>query len=228
MSFREKAPSLIKRRGDHQLSLASWFPLVDRQEVKHISRENKTSETRKPASDTTRFDPLTSDRRIKMGISSGLITPKSWGGVGVTRQLAKGFHRVEHYGDSTAFNSLQDLTVFYSASWLLREIQDQLSGRKSNIKAVLSRIFLSAQQPTFQSLGKSLAKEEVTIIPHLIKGLKVTLTGCMGGKKNMSKTLTKTAGRVPTSTLLEKVDFAKGVVQTKTCSLGVKVWVCYN
>nr|YP_010733793.1 ribosomal protein S3 [Gayralia brasiliensis]YP_010733822.1 ribosomal protein S3 [Monostroma nitidum]WEG93064.1 ribosomal protein S3 [Gayralia brasiliensis]WEG93093.1 ribosomal protein S3 [Monostroma nitidum] len=69
---------------------------------------------------------------------------------------------------------------------------------------------------------------EATVIPYLIKGLRITFSGRFGGKKGMAKTLTKSLGRVPQSTLTEKIDFAKGVVQTKTGSLGVKIWICYN
>nr|YP_025799.1 ribosomal protein S3 [Tupiella akineta]AAQ18758.1 ribosomal protein S3 [Tupiella akineta] len=69
---------------------------------------------------------------------------------------------------------------------------------------------------------------EAAVIPYLIKGLRITFSGRLGGKKGMAKTLTKTTGRVPLSTLREKVDFAKGVVQTKMGSLGVKVWICFN
>lgn len=90
-----------------------------------------------------------------------------------------------------------------------------------------SLVGLADQSPEgAQILKDSLSK--ATVIPSLIKGLRVTLSGRMGGRKGMAKTLTKTAGRVPSSTLREKVDFAKGVVQTKTGSLGIKVWICYN
>ena len=131
------------------------------------------------------------------------------------------------------------LTKFYTASWLLESIRTSLGERNSNIKRVLNQTFLLTQQPIFQTkqepqhkgtsdLYKSNYASPLFVIPHLIKGLKVTFSGRTGGKKGMAKVLTKTLGRVPSSTLREKVDFAKGSVKTKVGSLGIKVWICYN
>ena len=114
-------------------------------------------------------------------------------------------------------NSNFSIVKFYTASWLLDFICGELSLRNANIKRVLSQAFIF---PIKSDLSK--------IVPDLIKGLKITFSGRMGGKKGMAKTLTKTLGRVPLSTLREKVDFAKGTVKTKVGSLGVKVWICYH
>lgn len=115
---------------------------------------------------------------------------------------------------------------FYSASWLLESIISELSENKnSNIKRVLNQTFLSFDKQ--KDLEKKNRKDEV-LNTSLLKGLRITLSGRMGGKKGMAKSLTKTSGRVPLSTLNEKVDFALGVVHTKTGCLGVKVWICYN
>lgn len=115
---------------------------------------------------------------------------------------------------------------FYSASWLLESIISELSENKnSNIKRVLNQTFLSFDKQ--KDLEKKKRKDEV-LNTSLLKGLRITLSGRMGGKKGMAKSLTKTSGRVPLSTLNEKVDFALGVVHTKTGCLGVKVWICYN
>lgn len=128
------------------------------------------------------------------------------------------------------------LSKFYTASWLLEFICTELGLPNSNIKRVLNQTFLLTQQkisrqpqgPQINSFHKGNSSKNLSLIPHLIKGLKVTFSGRMGGKKGMAKVLTKTLGRVPLSTLREKVDFAKGTVKTKVGSLGVKVWICYN
>nr|AOC61556.1 ribosomal protein S3 [Gloeotilopsis planctonica] len=146
-------------------------------------------------------------------------------------------------------NVKQDLlTKFYSASWLLQYIQSELGSRNANLKRVLNNIFLYTQLPIlklsptkkavdaqfFQSLGEQTnsalesTKNEFSVVPDIIKGLRVTFSGRLGGKKGMAKTLTKTTGRVPLSSLKEKVDFAKGIVHTKNGTLGVKVWICFN
>jgi len=148
-------------------------------------------------------------------------------------------------------------TIFFTASWLLEAIRGELGMRNANIRRVLNQTFLLTQQPLFNrslhhqnkfpqfdTVGKADSHQDgvnsttsnlppayfdtTTVIPDLIKGLRITFSGRMGGKKGMAKTLTKTVGRVPLSTLREKVDFAKGVVHTKTGSLGVKVWICYH
>jgi Ribosomal protein S3, C-terminal domain len=137
-------------------------------------------------------------------------------------------------------------TQFYSAVWLLEGIRSELSLRNANIKRVLNNTFLRIQEPFANSLSNMSSSSVLTPkigkpttmtaqsskrslpIPSFLKGLRLTFSGRLGGKKGMAKTLTKTIGRVPLSTLGAKVDFAKGVVHTKMGSLGVKVWVCYR
>lgn len=144
----------------------------------------------------------------------------------------------------------QDLSTRYiCASWLLEYIRAELSFRNANLKRVLNNLFLYTQQPIchltpskqavpfalpFQRSSEKAnsvfvnTKDSLFIVPDIIKGLRVTFSGRLGGKKGMAKTLTKTTGRVPFSTLKEKIDFAKGVVHTKNGSLGIKVWICFN
>lgn len=116
-------------------------------------------------------------------------------------------------------NTNFSIAKFYTASWLLDFLCGELSLRNANIKRVLNQAFI------FPIKSDSIP---LNVVPDLIKGLKITFSGRMGGKKGMAKTLTKTLGRVPLSTLREKVDFAKGTVKTKVGSLGVKVWICYH
>lgn len=121
------------------------------------------------------------------------------------------------------------MTGFLTAGWLLETIRDELgAGGNSNIKRVLNKIFLLTHSLYLNapSALRGTRGEQHPVSP--IKGLRLTFSGRFGGKKGMAKTLTRTTGRVPLSTLTEKVDFAKDVIHTKIGSLGVKVWICYS
>jgi len=112
-------------------------------------------------------------------------------------------------------------------------VQNQNLVDASTVKALNVDNCFQSQSSVKNNIGFSYDLDlKNALIKHtstsLFKGLRITISGRFGGKKGMAKTLTKTVGKVPLSTLEEKVDFAKDQVITKNGSLGVKVWICYN
>jgi len=59
------------------------------------------------------------------------------------------------------------------------------------------------------------------------QGVKVQLGGRINGAE-ISRTEKYFQGTIPTSTIREKVEFAKFPALTKSGYVGVKVWICYN
>lgn len=108
-----------------------------------------------------------------------------------------------------------EYTEFYSAQWVLSHLQHQLQMRHSNVKRVMQQLFET------YAVALVLHKKQ-------FKGLTVTLSGRLSkSKKGMAKTVSKTIGRVPLSSLKQKVDYSQGHVTTKLGSLGIKVWITY-
>lgn len=57
-----------------------------------------------------------------------------------------------------------------------------------------------------------------------VKGVKITLSGIMGGS-NMARTETKKVGRIPLQTLRADIDYALFEAQLPLGKIGIKVWI---
>jgi small subunit ribosomal protein S3 len=57
-----------------------------------------------------------------------------------------------------------------------------------------------------------------------VKGVKITLSGIMGGS-NMARTETKKVGRIPLQTLRADIDYAFYEAQLPLGKIGIKVWI---
>jgi small subunit ribosomal protein S3 len=57
-----------------------------------------------------------------------------------------------------------------------------------------------------------------------VKGVKITLSGIMGGS-NMARTETKKVGRIPLQTLRADIDYALYEAQLPLGKIGIKVWI---
>lgn len=104
-------------------------------------------------------------------------------------------------------------TEFYSANWILYNLQQKLQTRNSNIKRAMQELF---------------EKANLLLDQKILKGLTIKISGRLSGRKQgMAKTVSKTIGILPLSGLKQKVDYDQGFVTTKLGSLGIKVWVFY-
>lgn len=104
-------------------------------------------------------------------------------------------------------------TEFYSANWILYNLQQKLQTRNSNIKRAMQELF---------------EKANLLLDQKILKGLTIRISGRLSGRKQgMAKTVSKTIGVLPLSGLKQKVDYDQGFVTTKLGSLGIKVWVFY-
>ena len=60
-------------------------------------------------------------------------------------------------------------------------------------------------------------------------GARITLTGRLGSrKKGMAQQISKCVGKIPLSTLRQKVDYSQGFLASRLGLIGVKVWICYK
>nr|AOC61513.1 ribosomal protein S3 [Rhexinema sarcinoideum] len=240
-------PKLLNIRSDHQMEFFSWTPTLNKTKV--YSNFLKATTAFKASTKTKKINTSLADRDKNRSLPfenymmlSNLTLNNS-----VQKKKLK---TVFDFLQLEAVKIKQDhSTKYMCASWLLEFIRAELSFRNANLKRVLNNLFLYTRQPIcnftpskqavpfalpFQRPSEKTkpilvnSNHSLFVVPDLIKGLRVTFSGRLGGKKGMAKTLTKTTGRVPLSTLKEKVDFAKGVVHTKNGSLGIKVWICFN
>jgi ribosomal protein S3 len=104
-------------------------------------------------------------------------------------------------------------TEFYSANWILYNLQQKLQARNSNIKRAMQELFDRAA---------------LLLDQKVLKGLTIKMSGRLSGRKQgMAKTVSKTIGVLPLSGLKQTVDYDQGFVTTKLGCLGIKVWVFY-
>lgn len=57
------------------------------------------------------------------------------------------------------------------------------------------------------------------------QGVKIVVSGVLGGPSSIGRAEKKTVGSVPTSTLKSKVDFSAQVAATNYGTIGVKIWI---
>jgi Ribosomal protein S3, C-terminal domain len=103
------------------------------------------------------------------------------------------------------------------AHWVLQDLVEQLNTRRSP-RGIINALVRNAG--TFlRSMG--------SVSPVL--GLRVVATGRLGSqKKGMAQQIIKSVGKVPLSSLRQKIDYAQGFVSTRRGLIGLKVWVCYK
>ena len=202
---------------NHKIILGSWTPYLNLNKVPQEFKLLETGEWGKPRAAQTRTAGHSRE----------------------ARKLLYASFQKQKKDSLTSFLGVS--TTFYTADWLLDSLIKMLSARNANIRRVLNTTLLLTEKPLQNFRGISTSQKArvgtkqtrnilgaLKLIPDHFKGVKITLSGRFSGKKGMAKSLTKTVGKIPLSTLHEKLDFAKGVVHTKNGSLGVKVWICYN
>jgi len=102
-----------------------------------------------------------------------------------------------------------------SAAWACDQLIQSLNQRR-NPKVTLNRFIRDV---------KALMNQWQSACP--LKGLRVTATGRFSKrKKNMAQQISLSTGKVPLSTLKEKIDYSQGFVKTKLGTVGLKVWLC--
>lgn len=106
-----------------------------------------------------------------------------------------------------------------SASWACDQLIKSMH-KRSNPKVTLNRFIRDVKALINQWADQSLCP---------LKGLRVTATGRFSKrKKNMAQQISLSTGKVPLSTLKEKIDYSQGFVKTKLGTVGLKVWLCFR
>ena len=104
-----------------------------------------------------------------------------------------------------------------SASWACEQLIKSLSARRS-AKATLYRFIRDVA--ALMNLWQSACP---------LKGLRVSACGRLSKtKKGMAQQINLSIGKVPTSTVKEKVDYSQGFVKTRLGTVGLKVWLCFR
>lgn len=104
-----------------------------------------------------------------------------------------------------------------SAAWACDQLIKSLDKRR-NPKVTLNRFVRDV---------KALMNQWQSACP--LKGLRITATGRFSKrKKNMAQQISLSTGKVPLSTLKEKIDYSQGFVKTKLGTVGLKVWLCFR
>lgn len=104
-----------------------------------------------------------------------------------------------------------------SADWMLQNVVQQLNNKRSPRAAINNLIRIAGAFMT--NLGSK--------CPLL--GLRVVATGRLGSqKKAMSQQIIKSIGKVPLTTLDQKIDYAQHFVSTRRGLIGLKIWICYK
>jgi hypothetical protein len=110
----------------------------------------------------------------------------------------------------------QDANIMH-AHWVLQDLVEQLNTRRS-ARGIINALVRNTG--TFlRSMG--------SVSPVL--GLRVVATGRLGSqKKGMAQQIIKSVGKVPLSSLRQKIDYAQSFVSTRRGLIGLKIWVCYK
>jgi Ribosomal protein S3, C-terminal domain len=104
-----------------------------------------------------------------------------------------------------------------SADWILENLIQQLNSRISP-RSTINNLIRSTG--TFIRLMGSNCP---------VLGLRVVATGRLGSqKKGMAQQIIRAIGKVPLTTLRQKIDYCQGFVRTRRGLIGIKVWVCYK
>lgn len=104
-----------------------------------------------------------------------------------------------------------------AADWILEHLIQQFNSRRSP-RSTINNLIRSTG--TFIRLMGSHCP---------VLGLRVVATGRLGSqKKGMAQQIIRAIGKVPLTTLRQKIDYCQGFVPTRRGLVGIKVWVCYK
>ena len=109
-------------------------------------------------------------------------------------------------------------------------IKEELKIDVKEVKSPESSAMIAAQMVAeglekrmpFRRVAKSMI--EKAFANRDVKGVKITLSGIMGGS-NMARTETKKVGRIPLQTLRADIDYALYEAQLPLGKIGIKVWI---
>ena len=103
-----------------------------------------------------------------------------------------------------------------AADWALEKLSQSL--KRSGAKTILNRYIRDVK--SFMDQWQSSCA---------IKGLRVTATGRLSKrKKGLAQQITLSVGKVPGSTLSERVDYSQGFIKTARGLIGLKLWLAFH
>ncbi len=125
----------------------------------------------------------------------------------------------QKWAKTCSFKENKNLTSrLLCADWVLSQLVDQYQLGKKNPRAIMNQL-INDIRILIEKMGSECP----------ITGARVTLTGRLGSrKKGMAQQISKCVGKIPLSTLRQKVDYSQGFLVTRLGLIGVKVWVCYK
>lgn len=125
----------------------------------------------------------------------------------------------QKWAKTRSFKENKNLTShLLRADWVLNQFVNQYQLGKKNPRAIMN-LLINDIRILMEKMGS-----ECPII-----GARITLTGRLGSrKKGMAQQINKCVGKIPLSTLRQKVDYSQGFLATRLGLIGVKVWVCYK
>jgi hypothetical protein len=105
------------------------------------------------------------------------------------------------------------------ANWILNKLIEQLNQSGKRSPRPIVNQFINEIRVLIEQLGSK----------SPIIGMRITISGRLSSrKKSMAQQLTRSVGKVPTSTFRQKVDYSQGFVPTRFGKVGVKVWVTFS
>ena len=118
-------------------------------------------------------------------------------------------------------NASQKSCRLMKAEWIM---QDFIENAKTGTSKTLA---------LKRSIGQIIRQADLLIstggTSSPIQGLAITITGRISNKKKaMAQKFTRSVGRVPLSSLNQRIDYSQRCIQNKFGTVGVKIWVCYN
>ena len=103
-----------------------------------------------------------------------------------------------------------------ASDWILETLIEQFKSK--NPKPIINQ-FISNTLALMRTMGSACP----------VLGLRISVVGRLGSrKKGMSQKIHRSIGKVPLTTLCQKVDYSQGFVPTRRGLIGVKIWVCYK
>ena len=110
------------------------------------------------------------------------------------------------------------ISSLFRADWVLNQLINQCKLGKKNPRAIMNQL-INDIRILLEKMGSE----------SPILGVRVTLTGRLGSrKKGMAQQISKCVGKIPLSTLRQKVDYSQGFLTSRLGLIGVKVWMCYK
>ena len=116
-----------------------------------------------------------------------------------------------------AFKSSEFVSGYLKADWVLHTFTVLFNQQKKSPRSIMNQL-MNDMRICIEKLG----------INCPILGIRITITGRLGNrKKAMAQQINKCVGKVPLSTLRQKVDYSQGFLSTRFGLVGIKVWICY-